>query len=168
MKTEDIIKACNQIANGRFFKISWRTNCQKKMAAASRNQGHIVTKYVTSVCRKGVHYLNIKKVQETKLSNGQFKENPDNGQPEYVAKYREWADDVVPNLIIKHKKTGKHYMVIYTTETKPKSQYYLDDRAISVDKLKASGIMQNSYWTQQANDTAVMTVPVESIIAIGG
>lgn len=165
MTTANIIKSCNNIKNGAFFGIKWVTSCDKKMSATAKKQGIIVTKHVTSVCRKGVHYSAIKKVQEMMNQKGDFLVDPQTGKRVYIIEPREWAEDVVPNLIVRHKKTGKEYMVVYTTGTKPKVQYYMNGKPITTQALKESGVMQNSYWNNNSN-ASVLTVPVESITDI--
>lgn len=166
MDIKQIVSKCNEIKNGSFFKVTWMSDCNKNLKAAAKKADINVQKYVSSLCRKGIHYGQIKSVQEEKKAKGQYLVDPATGKEEYIVEQRAWAEDVIPNLIIKHKNTGKHYMVLYSSATKPQVQYYLNSKPITQEALKKLGIMCDSYWNKN-DKAAVMTIPVESIRTIG-
>lgn len=163
MTINDITTILSKKQNGAFIKVDYKSDVA--LTAAAQKSGHTAFKVVTTTIRKGVNYANLKSTKE-KLAKV-------DGSAEYakVIKPLSWGEYTKGHegLIIQHtpKSTGKltYYLRAYTSPNKPRSQYFLDGKAVTREYLQNSGLVKDSYWTPNKSD-GVMNIKVENIIHI--
>jgi hypothetical protein len=169
MKESIVLNRLGEIPNGRFFKMTWKSEVP---VFSKFNNMYEVTKITTSTVRKGIKYTNTKtyktkffrKVNENRtdymIAPVNFNDKTELPWGHYRAGYE--------NLIIDHtNKAGEKnsYLRLYVTPNKPKSKFYLNGKEISKEELKSKGIVKESYWTEGTND-GVFNIKIKNILSI--
>lgn len=91
---------------GTLYRVGWTSNVTKDLKASAKADGITVKKIVATTIRTGVKYPNINGVV---LSNSE-KESP--------------YETVVPNRIVRLKKTGEEYVSLYPINGKHQTNTY--------------------------------------------
>lgn len=152
MNFNAIITKLNAKKNGQFFKISWMSDVP--MTAGAKREGHVVYKYTTGTCRKGINYTHQKSVQ--------MKVEKEGKQLSHELPWGNWHPEH-KGLIIEH--NGKTYVRLYNTPNKFKSDFFYDGKPISKEELMSLGVVQNSYWKRngEADAFTVNTANIQEI-----
>jgi hypothetical protein len=172
MKESVVINRLKEIPNGRYFKMTWKTEVP---VLSKFNNMYEVIKITTSTVRKGIQYTNTK-AYKTKMVKQTLKNY--NGScfmapVDFTKKdktelpwghYRKGYE----NIIIDHtNKAGEKnsYLRLYLTPNKPQVKYYINGKEIEKEELKAKGIVTGSYWNDKVND-GVFNIKIKNIISI--
>ena len=151
MNTNMIINKLSTKRNGQFFNISYVSDLP--MTAKAKREGIVALKITKATVRKGISYKNMKSVQE-RLGD-RINEPLDLPWGSWIPEHK--------GLLIGHK--GKTYLRLYNSPNKNKSVYLVNGKEVSLDELKAMGIVQNSYWnkTGKPDCLTVNTANIEEI-----
>lgn len=172
MKESVVLNRLTEIPNGRYFKMTWKSEIP---VFSKFKDFYEVTKVTTSTVRKGIKYTNTK-AYKTRLYRKLWEEcggtcfmTPIDFNKKHKTElpwghYRKGYE----NVIIDHtNKAGEFcsYLRLYSSPNKPQVRYYINGREISKDELKAKGIVKESYWNEKVND-GVFTVKIKNILSI--
>jgi hypothetical protein len=123
MRLESALKMIEVIPKGAFVKVTWHRDC----AVRKRNPAN-VTKRTEAVCRLGINYDNIAKVQDAR-ANGDLPEEPQsiwNGKGQWTH---------FPFILI-HTVSGEPYLRLYNTIHGGKVTYFEDHQETTKDAVK--------------------------------
>ena len=173
MKEKELLQRLNQIPNGRFFKMAWKSELPVEKKYGNQIT---VTKVTISTVRKGIKYTNTKAYRE-KVYRKSYEEvmGTSFATPQTFSMNKEkanslpWGKWKIPNLLIEHtNKAGEYnvYLRLYTTVNKPEVLYYLNDRLITKEALMQTGIVKSSYWDRSKVEDGLFTVNIENILKI--
>lgn len=154
MNTNMIINKLNLKQNGQFFKVSYVSDLP--ITAAAKKAGHNAYKVTEATVRKGIHYKSQKAYKEKMQAMGL----PVNSSNPLELPWGTWQKGN-EGLVIEHK--GQNYIRLYTTPNKAKSRYYVDGVEVSLEGLKNSGLVQNSYFNKSGELPLAMTIKAENI-----
>ena len=149
----------NSIPAGQFFKMAYVSDVT--LSALGRKAGVSVLKRVIGTYRIGVNYKHTKKA----IAKAAEKNIPIDTASKLP--WGQWKDD--SNRIICHtNKKGEYneYLRVYDTPNKPRVQHYLNGKAISVESLRKTGFVPESYFTSK-NETGCMTIKADNIEWLG-
>ena len=136
MNTSMIIDTLSRKQNGSFFKI--RLVSDVKLNAEAKRNGVVAYKVSDMTVRKGIDYKNQKCVKE-KVEAGKVLT--------HELPFGEWAKGY-EGLVIEHKG----------------NKYILNGKEVSLDDLKKSGLVLNSYFSDSRKEKPdCMTVKAENI-----
>lgn len=149
MTIDEVIKACREKPNGKFFRIEYQINLKNSMKASEKNS-HELYKITEATVRKGVSYSNKKDVAPSSTKRD--------------LPWGEWSDEEEhktngKSFVIKH--NGNLYIRIEMNNSAgidgAHTKYFLDGNEITYDELKNSGIMVNSFFNPRNNDSNSLT-----------
>lgn len=152
MNTQMIIDKLAKKANGSWFSVEWTSDLPLK--AAWKKTGHTAYKITKAQCRKGIEYKNLKDVKE-KVANGY--------ELTHELPFGEWMEGQ-EGLILTHK--GADYVRLYFGPNKTHTTYYIDGKEYTWDELKASEMLQNSFFNRSHEKPACISVKAANIQAI--
>lgn len=134
--------------NGRFTSIKWESDQSRKMSAAAKKSGSVLTKVTSMTARADIKYENTKEYNKH-----------DHDVPSWCERV-EGCDGLV-----RHKTTGKLYLQIYPSHNKNQiqSQFYLNGQPI--DRDTALEMLQPSQ--RQSGQLDIICVALDDIISIG-
>lgn len=134
--------------NGRFTSIKWESDQSRKMSAAAKKSGSVLTKVTSMTARADIKYENTKEYDKH-----------DHDVPSWCERV-EGCDGLV-----RHKTTGKLYLQIYPSHNKNQvqSQFYLNGKPI--DRDTALEMLQPSQ--RQSGQSDIICVALDDIISIG-
>lgn len=173
MKESVVLNRLKEIPNGRFFKMTWKSEIPVYNKYADVYE---VTKVTTSTVRKGIQYTNTK-AYKTKLYRRMMEEcsgtsfiTPLDFSKKYPNElpwghYRKGYE----NVIIDHtNKAGEFnsYLRLYLTPNKPEIKYYINGKEISKSELQAKGIIKESYWNNDKVKDGVFNIKIKNILFI--
>ena len=172
MKESVVINRLKEIPNGRYFKMTWKT----EVPVFSRfNDIYEVTKITTSTVRKGIQYTNTK-AYKNKLLKQMFEEcsgtcflTPMDFNKKYKTElpwghYRKGYENIIIDYTNKAGEFNS-YLRLYLTPNKPQVKYYINGREIGKEELRAKGIVKESYWNESIKD-GVFNIKIKNIISI--
>ena len=173
MKEAVVLNRLKEIPNGRFFKMTWKSEIPvyKKYADV-----YEITKITTSTVRKGIRYTNTK-AYKTKLYRRMLEECSGTSfitPLEFNKKYNNelpWGHyrEGYENVIIDHtNKAGEFnsYLRLYLTPNKPEVKYYINGKEVSKNELQALNIVSNSYWERESVKDGVFNIKIKNILFI--
>lgn len=152
MDLNNIIKAITNIKKGTFIRVRYMTNVPVK--SKYKKQGVIITKIGCMTTRFGIHYPNIKSVQDKKYVHN------DN---------LEW---IIKDIIQHNKNNNKDYLCTYPTEKgrNSKFKYIITTPNMTVysDTLKdVSEYVLPSYFNKKGNTVTMMKINIDNVLQIG-
>lgn len=163
MNTQMIIDRLNQKQNGSFFNV--HTVSDIKLTAAAQRANHHAYKETFMTVRKGINYKNMKAVKNKlalKVANGEITQY-EADHMEHPLAWGTWRKGC-EGLVIEHK--GQNYIRLYSSPNKAKSRYFLDGVEVTLDALKASGLVPPSYFNKSGEPMTAITLKAENIMSI--
>lgn len=158
MLRSEFIKIVPTIKNGTYVRITVKKSLDKDLKAAHR--GVNIEKQQTVVVRLGVRYSHIASVAQSILASGLNSTEIDLKLP-----WGEWDKDC--QYLISHKEN--YYLrctMAKIPNYKPKAQYYLEGKEISVHELQALGYLRDSYWNKP-EPSDVFNYNLADVVSIG-
>ena len=154
MNTNIILTTLSHIKNGAFFKVKWAS--EVKLTAEAKRNGHICIKETEATVRKGINYGNQRKVI-AKVEAGEI-------PAEHKLSWGAWAPGY-EGLLLQHK--GVDYIRLYLGPNKAKVSYYLDGKPITIEDIKKTGYVLDSYWSVKNEKPDALSIKAENILHIG-
>lgn len=151
MNTSMIITTLGKKNNGSWFNIQWVSDLP--VNAASKKSGVVAYKITTAQCRKGIRYSSQKSVQ-AKVENGKVLD--------HELPWGKWVEGH-EGLLIEHKENI--YVRLYLGPNTPHTSYFLNGKEVTIDELKESGCILNSFFkpTSSAEKPDALTVKAQNI-----
>lgn len=138
---------------GQWFTLSWISDLPIK--AMYKRDGIVVNKRTTATVRFGINYANMASVQAKVEQGYELKHDLPWGQ---------WSPQY-PGILIEHK--GSEYLRVYNSPNKPRSEYFVNGKPVTIEMLRLLGYVQDSYWKRSSEKIDCFTVKVENIESIG-
>lgn len=173
MKESVVLRRLKEIPNGRYFKMSWKSDVP---VFKEFGDAYEVVKVTTSTVRKGIKYTNTK-AYKTKLIRQMLEDcggtcflTPVDFHKKHPTElpwghYRKGYE----NVVIDHtNKAGEFhsYLRLYLSPNKPEIKYYVNGREVSKEELQAKGIVKDSYWNHSKVQDGVFNVKISNILFI--
>jgi hypothetical protein len=137
-----------KIKKGTYVTMMWQSDVTLK---AAFKDSHDVKKVTKGVGRLGVKYANIQEIKERGSEVG--------GLP-----YGEWEKE---DLLIKsHEKLQLRITKTKNKRHRPHVVYYIDGTEISAEKLQEMGIVLNSYWNKNNQESPIFNIKIENLLEI--
>lgn len=157
MKLETITTIMNQIKNGTFFKVTYRTEVPLKKSY--KDAGYKVVKTSSVITRTGINYKNISGV-EIKPLGDLSKPRANN----YEA--------IIANKLYFNANTKKNYINIYPVrgnKTKSTYEFYINDIKIATRKPEEIDFNSDMFLKKSSHGPVPMQrINVENIVSING
>lgn len=147
-KTIKVIREIGKKHNGTFFKVCIRS--ELPLSKDGKTEGVKVTKVCKMTVRKGINYNSQKSVQE-KVANGKVLTG--------MLPFGKWMKGF-EGFLIEH--NGNEYVRLYSSPNKAVSEYFLDGKPITIEKLMSTGFVRPSYFNHSDRPDA-LTVRTENI-----
>ena len=147
-----ILKKLYSKRNGAYFRISYITDCNKKVSADWK--GHNVSKITTMSVRKGISYDNLKSVIEKRKTEGQ-----------QAYKKSAWFHHIDKTLL-KHNDEEAYYVALFPNHGKKNTKWLLDGIEVSKEYLVTNNVLQPSYWKSKSEALDMFTLGIEKIIDV--
>ena len=147
-----ILKKLYSKRNGAYFRISYVTDCNKKVSAAWK--GHNVSKITTMSVRKGISYDKIKSVIEKRKREGY-----------YSPKKSTWFHHIDKTLL-KHNDKEAYYVALFPNHGKKNTRWLLDGIEVSKEYLVTNNVLQPSYWKSKSEALDMFTLGLDKIIDV--
>lgn len=149
MNKSMIIDALNQKKNGAFFSV--RLVSDVKLTAAAKKSGITAYKVTDMTARKGIDYKAQKSVQ-AKVDAGKVLT--------HELPWGNWIEGL-EGVMLEHK--GATYVRLYSAPNKATCRYYLNGKKVTLEELKDSGYVLNSYFNKSGEKPDAMTVRIENV-----
>lgn len=140
MLFNDIITKLNTIKNGTFFRITTTKDIPFNRYGKN-NTGYVLT---TRTVRKGIRYSSQKAVQE-KIENEGYELTH---KLPFGAEWKKGYEGIA------YEKNGTDYIRLYICGNTTK-QYFLNGQEVTLQELKDSGIVQNSFFKEVPTPLAI-------------
>lgn len=147
-----ILKKLYAKRNGAYFRISYVTDCNKKVSADWK--GHNVSKITTMSVRKGISYDNLKSVIEKRKTEGQ-----------QTSKKSAWFHHIDKTLL-KHNDKEAYYVALFPNHGKKNTRWLLDGIEVSKEYLVTNNVLQPSYWKSKSEALDMFTLGIDKIIDV--
>lgn len=157
MNTNMILSRLSTKTNGAFIKVTYTSDIPVK--AAYKKAGVTAYKETTMTVRKGIRYTAQKAVMEKqfeKLANGTATDI----STSTPLSWGQWKKGY-EGLVIEHK--GVDYIRFYSSPNKAKSIYYLNGKEMTLEELKNSGMILDSFFNKSTEKPLAMTIKAENI-----
>lgn len=170
MTKQEIINLLSGCRNGTYKGLTIKKDMSKEMTAAARKAGEDLVKVSNVVIRIGVQYSHIKAIAAQLIAQGLDPEKAGLTLP-----WGEWDPDcsyLIRKEVLNENKepTGEYTYYLRCTLTKNQKQrgnskWFYKGEEISVDQVKALGIIRDSYWAKTAPEE-IYTEPLSAIVAV--
>ena len=147
-----ILKKLYEKRNGAYFRISYVTDCNKKVSADWK--GHNVSKITTMSVRKGISYDNLKSVIEKRKTEGQ-----------QAYKKSAWFHHIDKTLL-KHNDKEAYYVALFPNHGKKNTRWLLDGIEVPKEYLVTNNVLQPSYWKSKSEPLDMFTLGLDKIIDV--
>lgn len=147
-----ILKKLYEKRNGAYFRISYVTDCNKKVSADWK--GHNVSKITTMSVRKGISYDNLKSVIEKRKTEGQ-----------QAYKKSAWFHHIDKTLL-KHNDKEAYYVALFPNHGKKNTRWLLDGIEVPKEYLVTNNVLQPSYWKSKSEALDMFTLGIDKIIDV--
>ena len=151
---KEILKKLYAKRNGAYFRISYVTDCNSKVAAVWR--GHNVSKITTMSVRKGISYDNVKKVIEKRALN----------QGTQSSTYKGSWFHHIDKTLLKHNTKEAYYVALFPNHGKKNTRWLLDGIEVTKEYLINNGVMQPSFWASKSEPLVMFTLGLDKIIDV--
>ena len=151
---KEILKKLYAKRNGAYFRISYVTDCNSKVAAIWK--GHNVSKITTMSVRKGISYEHVKAVIEKRALN----------QGTQTSTYKGSWFHHIDKTLLKHNNKEAYYVALFPNHGKKNTRWLFDGKEVTKEFLISNGIMQPSYWKAKEEPLVMFTLGLDKIIDV--
>ena len=155
--TEKIFREIMEnIKPGVFTRIKYKSDAS--LAAKAKKEGHTVTKIVEKTVRFGVNYYEIEAVKEREAARTEPKKE-----------MKQLYESLIPNTLYKHIEKESLYVQFATIPEGSNTvcEWLIDGQSATLDQVKESGYVINSYWNKTGDAPEVQKIKLENVISIG-
>ena len=155
--TEKIFREIMEnVKPGVFTRIKYKSDAS--LAAKAKKEGHTVTKIVEKTVRFGVNYFEIESVKEREAARTEPKKE-----------MKQLYESLIPNTLYKHIEKETLYVQFATIPEggHTNTEWLIDGNAATLDQVKESGYVINSYWNKTGEAPEVQKIKLENVISIG-
>lgn len=156
MTEKNFREIIENVKPGTFIRIKYKSDAS--LAAKAKKEGHSVTKIVEKTVRFGVNYFEIESVKEREAARTEPKKE-----------MKQLYESLIPNTLYKHIEKGNLYIQFATVPEGGNTQtsWLIDGNAATLDQVKESGYVINSYWSPKGEAPEVQKIKLENVISIG-
>ncbi|MBO5712020.1 MAG: hypothetical protein J6R47_04205 [Acholeplasmatales bacterium] len=157
MTEKNFREIMENVKPGVFTRIKYKSDAS--LAAKAKKEGHTVTKIVDKTVRFGVNYFEIESVKEREAARTEPKKE-----------MRQLYESLIPNTLYKHIEKETLYVQFATIPEGGHTitEWLIDGNAATLDQVKESGYVINSYWNKSGDAPEVQKIKLENVISIGG
>ena len=155
--TEKIFREIMEnIKPGVFTRIKYKSDAS--LAAKAKKEGHTVTKIVEKTVRFGVNYYEIEAVKEREAARTEPKKE-----------MKQLYESLIPNTLYQHIEKESLYVQFATIPEGSNTvcEWLIDGQSATLDQVKESGYVINSYWNKTGDAPEVQKIKLENVISIG-
>ena len=152
LKDKLMLRKLNEKRNGAYFRLQYVKTVDE---VSKKYPGNTVTKITTISVRKGVDYSKLKSVVAKRTDNNSS-----------APARKPWYHHIDKTLI-KHNTKDEYYIQVFPNVFgRPNTQYFLNGKPITLEQLRAKGIMNNSFWNKKDTKPECLTIKVSNIVNV--
>ena len=156
MTEKNFREIVENVKPGAFTRIKYKSDAS--LAAKAKKEGHSVSKLVEKTVRFGVNYYEIESVKEREASRTDPKRE-----------MKQLYESLIPNTLYKHIEKETLYIQFATVPegAKTEVEWLIDGNPATLDQVKESGYVINSYWNKPGEAPEIQKIKLENVISIG-
>ncbi len=157
MTEKNFREIMENVKPGVFTRIKYKSDAS--LAAKAKKEGHTVTKIVEKTVRFGVNYYEIEAVKEREAARTEPKKE-----------MKQLYESLIPHTLYKHIEKETLYVQFATIPEggHTNTEWLIDGQPATIDQVKESGYVINSYWAPKGDAPEVQKIKLENVISIGG